>query len=171
MTHNVNNHPAVEERHIKNYAAALVFAVVADAEPFMLKSPATDNADEGMVLVPLPLRISVEYPAVEPLGLTTVWEAPLYSTVLVLLAAFKTPVDDNERVPAILITLLVPRISVAPFATVTLLKLVGSDMVAAEFVNTIVLVPALKVPLLFHAPVFPAIVSEVDVPPFSIPPD
>ena len=26
MTHNVNNHPAVEERHIKNYAAALVFA-------------------------------------------------------------------------------------------------------------------------------------------------
>ena len=26
MTYNVNNHPAVEERQTKNYAAALVFA-------------------------------------------------------------------------------------------------------------------------------------------------
>ena len=96
------------------------FAAVALVVPFRVKSPFTVNGEAGIVLVPLPLNIKFEYPVVEPLGLITGWALPLYSMVLRLLAAFKIPVDEREKVPAILIILFVPGVRFAPFATVTL---------------------------------------------------
>ena len=102
-----------------------------------------------------------------PFGFITVCAPPLYSIVLALVRACKVP--EFVKAPAILIILDAAGVK-APLLMVTLLKLVVPDMVAAAFVNSTVLDPALKVPVFCHAPVLPPIVSDVLVPPFKTPP-
>ena len=101
-------------------------------------------------------------------------EVPLYSIVLLLPAAFKTPEFERESAPPILIILFVPKVKDAPSAIVTLLKFVGSAIVAFGLVKITVLVPALKVPAFSHAPAAPSTVnvgepsSEFNTPPTKI---
>ncbi len=88
--------------------------------PDKVKSPPMVNPVPGIVFVPLPLRISVEYPAVLPFGFMSVWAVPLYSIVFAEAAAFKTPLPTRLIAPEIRMTFPVWGVSEAPFAMVTL---------------------------------------------------
>ena len=157
---------------VKLPVVVIACKAVAVAVPVIEKSALMVNATFGIVLVPLPLRIRLEYVAGVPLGTKMVCAVPLYSMVLTLEVAFKVPLP--LRLPAIRITFPVAGVSVAPELMVRLLKSVLPAIVAAAFVNIIVLLlPAFRPPLLIQALLAPSMVSVGAVPTsaFNSPPD
>lgn len=77
-------------------AAAAEAVTVPDVEKF----PKMLNADDGKVLVPVPLSIRLSYLFDEVFGMTIVWLPPLYSTVVEPLITV-CQVPELVKVPAI----------------------------------------------------------------------